>query len=330
VRRTDTMKLADNIYFYEGDYIRKTKRLYQGIGSSNFLVLSGRENAMIDSGMTDGPHKRRIISELESDGIDLGNTTNFIFSHSHPDHTRHAKALCREKKVKFLMHHDNEPFLSSDSSHFYYYYNYPKPVLKDIFGIPIWMAQLLLKYHLGFDYLRIDGYFSDYDILNYNADFQIIPLPSHSRGHVGFYFKEHKIFYSSDLFDFRVADGGIINNAQSSYMHVFSDIERVRALDIEIMIPGHGRIIQGKDAVKQVLDIVYRSTENYSKQILHHLKEYKGGLSVSKLTKLIYGKSIMYNLSSRRIIIYNCLEYLKTQGKTRMVLSRKTPRWFIV
>jgi hypothetical protein len=43
------MKLASDIYFYEGDYFRG-ERLYHGVGSSNLVILDGDEPVMIDGG----------------------------------------------------------------------------------------------------------------------------------------------------------------------------------------------------------------------------------------------------------------------------------------
>lgn len=321
------MRLTDRIFFYEGDYISRVPFMYNGLGSSNFLVINGPEQVMIDSGMSRGPHMKRIARELKADGVNLSRTKRVLLSHTHPDHFLHAKSISRKNILSFLVHADSEPLVRRSSYQFEAHYNYPSYVLKEIFNTPIWFAKLVVNRFFGFDYLRIQNLLNSNDRIDLGVPVKIIHLPSHFPGHIGIYFSREKIFYAADLFDFRVAEGGIINNALSSYEQIFKDIEKVRKLDIEMMIPGHGRIIKGKPLIKTTLDRIERGTENYAFGITALLEKCSRSMSLKELTQSFFYASNSYNLTARKIIIYNTLMHLRSLGRADFCIEKGESCW---
>jgi len=324
------MKLADNIFFYEGDYVADTRLFYSGLGSSNFLVVKGADQVMIDSGMTTGPHMKRISRELREDGIDLYKTSRILLSHTHPDHFLYAKRISKKSLISFMVHKDSEPLARRSSFQFEAHYNFPSYIQKEIFNWPVWMAKLVVNRYFGFDYLKIQRLFDGNDTIDLGVHAEIIHLPSHFPGHIGVYFKDSKIFYTADLFDFRVAEGGVVNNALSSYNQVFQDIQKVRKLDIEILIPGHGRIIKGKPLIKATLDRVEKGTQNYVKDLLGLLESnYRGKNTLNKLTTAAFPGSCPYNLVARKIIIYNTLMHLRLSGAVDYKVISGEAQWLL-
>lgn len=325
------MKLTERIYFYEGDYLSRTRLIYKGLGSSNFLVIKGPDQVMIDSGMTDGPHRKRVNRELNNDGIDLGNTTRILLSHTHPDHFLHAKSLSRKNPVSFMLHADGEPFARRSRFQFEAHYNFPCFIQREVFNWPVWIARLAVNRYFGFDYLKIQHMLYGNDRIDLGVPAEIIDLPSHFPGHIGVYFRESRIFYAADLFDFRVAEGGIINSALSSYSQVFEDIKKVRELDIEIMLPGHGRIIKGKSLVKTTLDRVEKGTRKYAADITAILELFRGKrVTLNGITEKVFPGSHAYNLSARKIIVYNTLMHLRSSGKVDFNVKSGAALWRLV
>ncbi|NLV66781.1 MAG: MBL fold metallo-hydrolase [Spirochaetes bacterium] len=321
------MKLSELIYFYEGDYISHTWYLYRGIGSSNFMVIKGDSQVMIDSGITSGPHSRRIKAQLKQDGIKPGNTSTILLSHTHPDHVMHAKNMSRKNPLSFITHIDGEQMSHRSSFQFEAHYNYPEFVLREIFNTPVWMARLIVRTFFDFDYIRPDRKVKDFELLNLGTDARIIPLPSHFPGHIGVYFPAEKILYSADLFDFRVAEGGIINNAQSSYSSAFSDIKRLSGLDVEVMVPGHGRIIRGRSMVRVTLDRIMQGTHDYQVLIKRAVSGPAAGRTLSEITSSIFHDSNAYNLTARKIIIYNTLTHMKSEDRADYTLKNGRAFW---
>lgn len=321
------MKLTDLIYFYEGDYTSETRYIYRGIGSSNFLVIKGDSQVMIDSGISKGPHKGRIRAQLKHDGIRPGDTGRILLSHTHPDHVIHAKNMSRKTPISFIIHRDGETMAHRSSFQFEAHYNYPEFVLREIFNTPVWMARLIIRNFFDFDYLRTDEHVGDFDTVDLGTPAKIIPLRAHFPGHIGVYFPAEKIFYSADLFDFRVADGGIINNALSSYSQVFRDIETVRGLDIEVMIPGHGRMVRGRSLVRVMLDRIEKGTRDYTANISGILSGAAKGRTISEITSSMFRDSNAYNITARKIIVYNTLTHMKSAGTAASYFKNGKSLW---
>ncbi|NNM67095.1 MAG: MBL fold metallo-hydrolase [Spirochaetales bacterium] len=333
------MKLAKNIFFYEGDYVEERKGYfnhYRGMGSSNYLVVCGENcQVMIDTGMPHGPHKNRHKKELSQDKIDLNKTTHIFFSHLHPDHVILAKELSKKSghQLKFLMHQDNENYAINADHAFEDFFNLPEEIKKEILIFPSWLTKFYLKFiGMSYDYVRADHFFKDKDVYDIGTKIEIIELPAHCPGHVGYYFPDEKIFYSADLFDSRISSGAGIMVSNSSYDNAFKDIERIENMDIAILVPGHGRAIYGKDNIKKTLSAVRKGTQDYLSKIVSCLPpEPALALTLSSLTDLIFLDSISYNAYSRRMIIYNCLKYLqKNHQNVKFSFKKNKFFWFYV
>ncbi|MCX7922314.1 MAG: MBL fold metallo-hydrolase [Clostridia bacterium] len=327
------MRITESIYFYEGDYnytLDTRVAYYKGMGSSNFLIIKGNEQVMIDSGMFFGLRKRAINKELYRDGIDLEKTTAVIFSHAHPDHVISAKQLCKKVKMQFFAHQDNEVMVRSETYFFEAYFNYPQYIRKEILFYPRWVVERIFKmFNFNFEYLKVNYFFNDRELLNYGSDIEVVSLSSHCPGHVGFYFPKEKVFYSGDLFFIECSEGVMINNALSSYEQSFRDISRVKQYDIEMLIPGHGKIVYGRENVQRVLEEVYQGTKDYLTKILGHLSTHdNGGLTLAELTGLIYEKFPKRVAFHHMSIVYNCLMYLRGKGNIDFYIKDKKAIWY--
>jgi glyoxylase-like metal-dependent hydrolase (beta-lactamase superfamily II) len=334
------MRLGERIYFYEGDYVDKSRKnyldYYKGMASSNFLIIKGEGQVLIDSGCPAGPHRERVMRELEADGISLEDTSHVIFSHAHPDHIIMAKELSKRRPMDFSIHHDNEALIRHENFLYESVFNMPEEVRREIVLFPDWMVKAYMKIiGMGFGYLRVQRFFADGDLVHRDPDIVAVEIPSHSPGHVGFYFPREKIFYSADLFDARCVEGANVIVGSSSYAAAISDIDRVRSLDIEILAPGHGMLVLGKDKIRETLDGVAEGTRRYVNDILAQLTAGKeNALTVTEIQRRVFPGAISYNGFSRRILTYNCLSYLAKEGKVSCVYEpflrgRKRARWFL-
>lgn len=326
------MKLGPKVYFYEGDYVDKSRRSYidqyKGIASSNFMLIKGREQVLIDSGCPAGPHWKRIEDELRSDGNDLGLTAHVIFSHGHPDHVAMAKELCKKRPMSFSIHRDNERLMRNRHYLFETVFNLPEDVRNEILVMPAWVVKAYLRFlGMDFGYLRAQRYFSDGDVVHLDPRIVVVDLPAHSPGHVGFYFPEEKIFYSADLFDLRCIDGADVIVASSSYALAMADLEKVASYDIDILVPGHGMIIVGRDRIKETLAKVIEATRRYLDDVLSCLStDREKALCITEIQPKAFPDAISYNGFSRRILTYNLLEYLHGQGRVGCVYRRGNSR----
>ncbi len=328
------MKITENIHFFEGDYIDKTKTkysdYYKGIGSSNFIILKGKEQVLIDSGIHVGPHIPRLNRQLVKEGIHLINTSKVVFSHAHPDHVLYAKKLSRQKNIEFYIHKHTEPQTISSDYFFESFFNFPISIQREVYKMPKYFLKLYLKcIGYNFRYLKIKAFFEDEFPFDFEIPIEPVHMPGHTTGHIGFYFPTEKIFYSADLFDTRSNPGASIGSSDSDYLAALNDIERVSRLDIEIMLPGHGRPIFGKKEIKAFLNQLMINTKRYPKIILKKLPSGKDdAVTLSKLTREIYPDSIACNGFIRHIITYNCLKHLQREKKVGSYYKNRVFHWY--
>jgi len=324
------MKIGRDIYFYEGDRVDNPRRNYfghyQGMASSNFLVIAGESQCLVDSGIDRGPHRRRIEAQIADDGVDMGRTRVVAFSHAHPDHVLMAKRMSLSQELRFYLHEDNRDFMINEEYSFEAFFNYPKHIRREILVLPSWVIKRYLKaIGMSFGYIKAEAFFKDGDSLDFGTEMRAVPLSSHCRGHVGFYFPEEKILYSGDLFDHRCSDGASIVAADSSYERAFEDIDRILGLDVELLVPGHGTLIRGRDAIRERLLQVKAGTGSYATRILSSLpKEKESAIALPEITERAFEASNAYNAFSRRIISYHVLCHLQCRGlvASRMRLGR--------
>lgn len=326
------MQLCDDIYFYQGSpSISENPRhgLYRGMGSSNFLILKGNPQIMIDSGFKFGPHRKRISQEMVADGINIGDTTQVIFSHAHPDHIQQAKYLSKVQKLTFSMHADNEVFTRNETFHFEAYFNYPKPIKREVQFLPTTLTRFAFKLlGFGFDYLKADHLFETGAIIDWETGIHTISLPGHCPGHVGFLFPNRSLIYGADMLFETDSDYPVlpcINNALSSLSHGMDDLEKISQLNLETFVPGHGKVINGVTAVKRVLEAARGNALRLIDDTLNILKT-KPGQTLSELTQRLFSRANKSFYTFNIAIMYHVLIHLRSHHQ---VVSKSHGKYII-
>lgn len=328
------MRISESVFCYEGDRVEYSRHgyfsHYPGIGSSNFLVIQGDVQLMIDSGMSKGPHRRRLQAEQSSDGVDLNESAVIVFSHAHPDHTMMAKELAKKGEgIAFLMHEDNEKLTRNPDFLFEYYFNYPDWFRSELFVFP----GVLIKNHLrtlglSFDYIKVDNFFSDKMPNDFGCGImKPLALYGHCQGHCGFHLPNEGIVYSGDLFDLRCSPGASLLSSDSSWALSVANLQSLLKLDIGTLVPGHGCPVLGVTAIRETLNRVLEETYMYKPAVLDCLKKLGRPSSISELHSRLYPDSIAYNAFSRKITIYNILKELKSDGLVDVQVRRHKGLW---
>ncbi|MFC1963771.1 MBL fold metallo-hydrolase [Chloroflexota bacterium] len=76
--------------------------------------------------------------------------------------------------------------------------------------------------------------------------FELIYLPGHTQGHIGVYLPQEKVFFSGDNFTNQTQP----SMAQSLPLDWVKSLKKIEALQIDIIVPGHG-VVGTKDDVRQ-------------------------------------------------------------------------------
>jgi hydroxyacylglutathione hydrolase len=194
----------------------------------NTYLIDDEKKIMIDPG-----HKH-LFSHVEqgllSLKIDPGAIDLVIITHAHPDHME--AALLFRKPTQLTLGKTEYEYLKKYAGS---YYSIPEP----------------------------DFYLNPGNLSVGKLQFEIIETPGHTPGSICLYWPKHEALFTGDL----VFDQGIgrTDLPGGSGKQLKESIQRVAPLLVQYLLPGHGGVIAGKDAVrdnfKMIKDYWFRYLE---------------------------------------------------------------------
>ncbi|MEW5723863.1 MAG: MBL fold metallo-hydrolase [Thermodesulfobacteriota bacterium] len=207
------MKIVENLYFYPWESYTQN--------NANSILITGPVKALVD------PGHRHLFPELErkmrADGTAPGDIDLVIYTHCHPDHMEAGEVLGR-LGVRHALHPDDEAYLRQIGPAFYQ-------------ALGLQMPDLEIDVHL------VEG-----DLTLGDKTFEVYHTPGHSPGEVCLYWPDHRLLIAGDLI---FAQGvGRTDFPGGSGRRLKESIERMAGLDLEIILPGHGPAIVGRDNVR--------------------------------------------------------------------------------
>ena len=220
------MKLEKDLYAY----------LWQNSyeNNCNTYVITGEITVLIDPGHS--RHVPNLFHQMEEDGISTEKIDLVIITHSHPDHFEGLEAFIG-KPVKIVMNHDEERYLLESG--------------KLLFEM---MKQPLPKF-------RVDFYLKEGEVCLGKKIFHIYQTPGHSPGSLSIHWPERKVLFTGDVIFY----GGIgrTDFLEGNSKLLKESIERLSHLDIEILLPGHGEIVMGRDGVLENFEFIRQNFYAY-------------------------------------------------------------------
>ena len=220
------MKLEKDLYTY----------LWQNPyeNNCNTYVIKGDKTVLIDPGHS--RHVERLFHQMEEDGISSEKVDVILITHSHPDHFEGLEAFL-DKPVKITMSREEERYLLESG--------------KLLFEM---MRQSLPKF-------RIDFYLREGELHLGKEIFNIYSTPGHSPGSLSIYWPERKILFTGDVIFY----GGIgrTDFLEGNSKLLMESIERLSRLDTEILLPGHGEMVMGRDLVLQNFEFIRQNFYTY-------------------------------------------------------------------
>jgi len=130
---------------------------------------------------------KRIAAELEKAGRNISEVSRILLSHGHIDHTLNIAELKRLSGAEVWA-----PEI--DANHIAGNYQY-----KGISRVCGWM-ETATRRMFSYEAPEIDRWFSPGECLNVWGGLEVIPLPGHTLGHVGFYSGQRRLLFAADLF----------------------------------------------------------------------------------------------------------------------------------
>jgi glyoxylase-like metal-dependent hydrolase (beta-lactamase superfamily II) len=220
------MKLADDIYIYEWtNYFDN---------NCNSYYIGGKAGALIDPGLT--RYVPDLLKQMSTDGIKKEDIHYIINTHSHPDHLQGSELFDTEM-VKIALHQKELEFLKGVGGELY-----------GLFGITV--PQMQINFPLN------DGSISIGDQI-----FNIISAPGHSPGSIGLYWPAQKALFCGDvLFEQNV---GRTDFPGGNGRELKKSIIAFSQLDLELLLPGHMGILQGRDKIQDNFNIIIQNVFPY-------------------------------------------------------------------
>jgi hydroxyacylglutathione hydrolase len=213
------MRIQNGVYWYKE----------KGLLDANTYVIKNKITVLIDPGLENYLGLR--LEEMQEDGIDPKDVDLIAITHLHPDHCDATAALKEVSGAKVALHSSQREYL----------------------GIINEEVSRSLGIELKTKRFDVDFVFEERLSLG-NIELKILHTPGHSPESVCFYAPDKKILICGDLvFDKSV---GRTDLPFGNKEELKSSINTVSALDTELLLPGHGAIIEGRSDVERNYEFV--------------------------------------------------------------------------
>jgi len=193
----------------------------------NTYVVDGEKTALIDPGHS--RHLPQLFQQMEEDGISPDRIDLIIVTHSHPDHFEGLEAFL-DKPVKVAMSREEGGYLRGNGNRLFEMMGQPPPAY------------------------RIDFFLKEGELRLGKEIFHIYQTPGHSPGSLTIHWPERKALLTGDLIFY-----GGIGRTDFPGGHprlLMESIERMARLDTELVLPGHGQMVTGKQEVLRNFEFI--------------------------------------------------------------------------
>lgn len=209
------MKLFNDFYLYPW--------LSYEANNCNTIFIDGKVPAIIDPGHTHLFH--HVSTGLAKDGKDINKVRLVIGTHGHPDHIEAMEYFSDDIMVLPAIGKNEHNYLKNDG--------------KELFLMTGCEAP-----KKPFTLLLNEGPFNLGD-----KQFIVLNTPGHSPGSICLYWKEKKLLISGDtLFYMGIGRTDLTGGDMEA---LAGSLRMLAKLDIECLVPGHGEIVRGKEAIEK-------------------------------------------------------------------------------
>jgi len=227
-----SVPVADNFYCY----------IWEGVGNNCNsclfvnLLCGERPHVIIDPGHitneSQEPCFNSLVKAMGVDGFDVGDIGLVINTHTHPDHCEANELIVERSQALIALSREEDEFRKTVGERLYSMLGARVPQFTPFFYIKEGDLNLGTRNGVGL---------------------RVIYTPGHSPGSVCFYWEDAKILITGDVIFY--GSIGRTDFPSGSLSVLKESIDKLSALDVEHVIPGHstefGSIISGKPSVER-------------------------------------------------------------------------------
>jgi hydroxyacylglutathione hydrolase len=207
--------------------------MVDGIRGCHVYVVVDDGITIIDTGM--GGNEKTIMSTVKALGYGPSDIKRIIITHCHMDHIGSLHAL-REISKATVMAGDADADVIEGK----------KQALMPKMSLPIDLVAPLLLRMLKSKPVPVDKRLKDGDQIPVLGGLTVVGLPGHSPGNIGLYCASQKLLFSSDTLRMKGDEFIKPLNYDAEKSQSLQSIQKMGALNYEIMLSGHNEpIIDG-------------------------------------------------------------------------------------
>ena len=199
------------------------------INNCNTYLIDGPTRVLIDPGHLNlFEHVQKGLTSL---GMEIPDIGLVITTHAHPDHIE-AVQLFNKTEALTAISEEEWKFVKE-----------MRDFIDSVFGINI-------------DAIAPKFFLQEGDIVVNGLELKVFHTPGHSPGSLSVYWPKQKVLFTGDLI-FKNGIGRTDFPGGNSTL-LKKSVERLRELEIEILLPGHGEIISGAKEIRTNFDTIER------------------------------------------------------------------------
>jgi glyoxylase-like metal-dependent hydrolase (beta-lactamase superfamily II) len=298
-----------------------------------YAIEDGRGGVLFfDSGIGTPEGVAALRTGAAAAGIELRSCTQVVVSHGHVDHFGNAQLLSELSGAPVRLHPgDTEKVVGEDvwEMHAPAYTTFLRRQ-----GVPEDQLPRLLaigrhsgKYSRRVDPTRVKPLTEGEQLRAGKVKLDVLHLPGHTPGLVCLWDAEHRLLFADDHLLARTSpnpflelvDERTTRRALVQYLH---SIGRVRALDVDWVLPGHGAPFQGHRAA---IDSLRRFYVRRQEKLLETLES--GPRTPVELSNALFGPQEGARLYLTLSEVVGNLEVLEDERRVRRVADGPIERW---
>jgi glyoxylase-like metal-dependent hydrolase (beta-lactamase superfamily II) len=301
-----------------------------------YAIQDGRGGvAFFDTGIGTPEGVEALHAGAEAAGLDLRRCTQVVVSHGHVDHCGNAQLLAELSDAPVRVHPgDMEKVVGKDV------WDTRAPAYTAFLrrqGVPeAQLARLVSvgrhsgKYSRRVDPARVRPLTEGEHFRVGKVRLEVLHLPGHTPGLVCLWAPKHRLLFADDHLLARISPNPLLElvderttrRALVQYLH---SITRVRALDVEWVLPGHGAPFQGHRAA---IDSLLRLYTRRQETLLGALST--GPRTPVELSEALFGPQQGARLYLTLSEVVGNLEVLEDASRVRLIHDGSVDRWAMI
>ncbi|MEW5957467.1 MAG: MBL fold metallo-hydrolase [Chloroflexota bacterium] len=233
-------------------------------GSVNAYLLTGPEPALVDTGLKSEASWQALQSGLAQHHLSITDLRRVIITHPHIDHCGQAGLIAAHSQAEIWIEEKGASWLLDYAGHLQaraeYYRRVFLPPLALPAGVSDWLLAYLAHMNEGADSVpaeRIRTFRAGETLPLGDRSWQILPAPGHTSVQTCFYQPGARQLLSADMLLAKapapVVEKPPVGAAASppALAQFLESLQRIEALDIDRVYPGHGEPFSGHRQVIQ-------------------------------------------------------------------------------